>query len=300
MKSYEATNPAQWSLEEMKQSWINWIENLVNDPESQIPGTRLILQVEENPEAKEIFLLWESLNPQDRVTKWKILLALTEEEYKNPLPACIQCGECCLRGSPTLHVDDLELLRENKIPWEYVYTLRRGEPVHNPLTGKPFFLVDERIKISEKPGTNECVFYDPKNRLCTIYENRPLQCRAQACWDISAFKQLEDIPYLTRHDIFGEIEVLMDIIAEHEKKCSFEKLHALFKLLDKNQSIANQIIELVSFESHFRSFIQKELNIPKATTKLLFGRSLENLLPLFGCKLEIDGDTKFLKVIKET
>ncbi len=292
-------NPAEWNLTSMKQAWEIWVDNLIKDSDTSIPKSRVIIQTENNPRVQELFLKWESLEPQEKVKHWKELLSITEKEFRNPLPTCVQCGECCKKGSPTLYVDDIELLKEGKIPWKALVTLRKGEPVRNPLTGQAFFLIDERIKLREKPGTNECIFLNPDDMLCTIYDNRPLQCRAQACWDISSFKQLEDVPYLTRRDIFTGVDILEDIISEHEKRCSFEKLHILFKSLEKDKTIANQIIEFVCFETHFRNFMATELNIPEDTKDLIFGRSLESLLPLFGCRLETDGNTKYLKVIEK-
>lgn len=293
----ERINPSEWSLDQLREAWKEQIKNILADSELLVPPRRLQLQVESHPEAIQIFKSWNNALPSEKVRLWKELIEITRKESLNPLPACVQCGECCRRGSPSLYVEDLELLRLEKIPMDRLVTLRRGEPVRDPRQGKAHFLTDERIKIKEKPGTNECVFFDPASCLCTIYENRPIQCRAQACWDPSSFNELSEIPYLTRRDILADVELLMDILQEHDRKCSFETLHALFQRLSRGEDVASEIIDLVSYESHFRKFVANQLNIPDSVLDFVFGRSLESLLPLFGCRLKIEDNLKYLEVL---
>lgn len=297
MKKHQ--NPAEWNTNQLKDNWLYWVEELSEETGHVVPAKRIILQTEGDPEAMFIFQSWQNMRPEERVKSWKKLLSITQREAENPLPACVQCGECCRRGSPTLYMEDLELLKTEKIPWNQLVTLRRGEPVRHPASGKTFFLVDERIKLREKPGTNTCVFLNETSDVCTciIYENRPLQCRAQACWDLTAYEQLKDQVYLTRRDIFAEVDVLLDIIIEHDKRCGFEKLHFLFQQLERNRDVANQILDLVAYESHFRNFVGQQLNIPEEIYDLVFGRSFETLISLFGCKIKISGDTRYLEVI---
>ncbi|SFM79782.1 YkgJ family cysteine cluster protein [Thermodesulforhabdus norvegica] len=299
MSKKHTTNPSEWSLDQLLEAWKEQMKNIVADLESLLPVRRLQLQVESHPEALQIFRNWESAAPSEKVQFWKELIEITRKESLNPLPACVQCGECCRGGSPSLYLEDLELLRSEKIPMDRLVTLRRGEPVRDPRRGKAHFLIDERIKIKEKPGSNECVFFDPVSCLCGIYENRPLQCRAQACWDPSYFNELSEQPYLTRRDVLGDVELLMDLLQEHDRKCSFERLHALFQRLSRGEEVAAEIIDLVSYESHFRNFVASQLNIPEGVLDFVFGRSLESLLPLFGCRLRIENNVKYLEVLNE-
>jgi hypothetical protein len=117
--------------------------------------------------------------------------------------------------------------------------------------------------------------------------------------------ELEDQPYLTKRDLFSHIEVLWDVIEAHNSKCSFEKLFTFLSQLKNEKShemasgIASEIIELVSYENHFRYFMAEQLNIPSDVLDLVFGRSLEQLMEQFGYRIRIDGDTKFLEAIGE-
>jgi Fe-S-cluster containining protein len=207
------------------------------------------------------------------------------------LPVCVQCGECCRNGSPTLHLEDLELLQREVIPWRQLVTLRAGEPAYSPFDAKPFLLPCECIKIREKPGSNRCVFLDDETAQCRIYNDRPVQCRAQACWDPAPARQLSQLPYLTRRDIFREVELLIDIIAQHDQRCSFEKLSGVFTHLAESQGGAiDEALELLAYEDHFRHFFAERLNIPGDTLDLVFGRSFEELAPLFGFRVVTEPD----------
>ncbi|MCX7823793.1 MAG: YkgJ family cysteine cluster protein [Syntrophobacterales bacterium] len=300
-----------WSREDLKNQWLCWIDTI--DPKVSLkegdsvvfPKKRIVVQAEMTPLVKSIFARWERLSPSERFSAWEQLKEATKEAMKDVLPSCIQCGECCRKGSPVLRVEDLELLRTEKIPWSALYTIRSGEPVTSHDKGEVFFLVDERIKFREKEGSRECLFLDSTSSLCTIYEDRPLECRAQACWDQSGYLELENQPYLTRRDLFSHIEVLWDIIEAHRSRCGFERLYGLVKKLKEStaqreaEEIASKIIDLTSYESHFRSFMAEQLNIPFDILDLVFGRPLERLLELFGYRIRIEKDTKFIEIITQ-
>lgn len=216
---------------------------------------------------------------------------MVERVLREVLPTCVQCGECCRRGSPTLMLDDLEILQTGAIPWNRLVTLRRGEPVRSSFEDKPAILVDERIKLREKPGTRECVLYDETTRQCTVYSNRPMQCRAQACWDPQEARSLENELYLARRDIFKGVELVLDLMAEHDRRCAFDHLNAAFMRLAQNaESALDDVLQLVAFEDHFRSFFADQWKIPPDQLDLVFGRSFTELVSLFGFSVRTEGD----------
>jgi Fe-S-cluster containining protein len=189
-------------------------------------------------------------------------------------------------------MEDLELLRQGKVSWNALYTLRRGEPVRSPFEDKLFFLLDERIKIREKNGSRECALFDGANDLCTIYADRPTQCRAQACWDPSLAKQVAEQPYLTRRDIFQEVELLLDLMTEHDKRCAFDKLKAAFEALEKSKGEnVDEVLELLAYEDHFRHFLGEQLKIPEDFLELVFGRSFADQVSVFGFKVVEEPDS---------
>lgn len=214
---------------------------------------------------------------------------------------CILCGECCRQGSPTLHREDLEILSRGAISQDRLVTLRKGEPVYSPYEEKPVYLHEERIKIREKPGTRECVFLDPDTSRCTIYADRPAQCRAQACWDPGPAREIAGEPCLTRRDLLGEVDLLIELLDEHDSKCSFDKLEGAFDRLHKSggESI-DEVIDTLAFEDHFRHFVAERLDLRESALELLFGRSFSDMVGLFGFYVERKPDgTKLLLPLKK-
>lgn len=287
----DARSPASWSKEAFRDSVLASVQDLMRNPENRVPPERVVLQLTQDPDFQAVLKTWDAMNGADRVDAWKKVLALAEHHAREVLPACLMCGECCRMGSPTLHVDDLELLQKGAIPWEAVYTLRRGEPVHSPFKKDLFFLLDERIKVREKPGSTECLFLDAQTQHCRIYEDRPLQCRAQACWDPAPAEDLSKQPYLTRRDIFKDVELLLDVMAEHDRRCRFDQLAAAFKEMEATKgATVDKVLHLLSYEEHFRTFMGEKLGIPNKELKLVFGRSFAALVPLFGCTVKTEPD----------
>lgn len=286
--------PGEWDEETLKNKFLEFMNELIRETQSNLPPKRIQYQVEHSVEYENIRKQWSELTPTERLNGWKQLLEKAEAALKNVLPTCVQCGECCRKGSPTLHLEDLELLQQGKIPWQQVFVLRKGEPVRPPgeeNDGKPYFLLDERIKVREKQDGHGCVFLDDTTDRCTIYTDRPIQCRAQACWDPSESKELAKGVYLTRQDIFEKVELLMNIIVEHEKRCSFESLHEAFKQLQESGAKEpEQFLALVSYEDHFRDFVSEQFHIPKEELELVMGRSFASLMPVFGLKVVEEPD----------
>jgi Fe-S-cluster containining protein len=283
--------PVDWDQETFHKKFIELLGSMVEESGSSIPVKRIIYQIEQTPEYRDVSMRWSKISGMARIDAWKTLLERGESILKELLPTCVECGECCRRGSPTIMLDDLELLRKGKIPWTELVTLRRSEPVRSPIKESIFFLLDERIKIREKAGTQECVFLDGANDQCTIYADRPLQCRAQACWDAKQAQDVAEQPYLTRRDIFDGVELLLDLMAEHDRRCSFEKLDAAFKhLAEHGEEAVGELLDLMAYEDHFRRFMGEQLKIPADTSELVFGRSFADLALLFGFRVEEDSD----------
>lgn len=283
--------PANWDTDTLRQNWLEHLHSLIRESESPLPLKRLQYQLEQNTVYHDVMQRWPKMDGNTRLQAWKILLEYSEQAVGEILPTCVQCGECCRKGSPTLHMDDIELLGQGKLEWNQLVTLREGEPVRSPAKDEIFFLLDERIKVREKPGTQECVFLDDTNDRCSIYVDRPLQCRAQACWDSKEAEQLAKQAYLTRRDIFAGIELLLDVTAQHQQRCSFAKLQETVERLgEKEDKGIDELLEMLAYEDHFRSFFSQQFNIPENTLDLVFGRSFAELVAIFGLRVEREAD----------
>lgn len=287
----DAQSPASWPLSVFRDNVLAFVQDLMRNPENRVPAERVVLQLNQDPEFQTVLKTWDGLHGADRIAAWKKVLALAEHHAREVLPACLLCGECCRMGSPTLHMEDLELLQRGAIPWNAVYALRRGEPVHSPFKKDLFFLLDERIKVREKPGTRECLFLDGQTQHCRIYADRPLQCRAQACWDPAPSQDLSTQPYLTRRDIFKDVELLLDVMAEHDRRCRFDQLASAFAEMETSQGASvDRVLHLLAYEDHFRTFMGEKLGIPADQLELVFGRSFASLARLFGYRVDTEPD----------
>jgi Fe-S-cluster containining protein len=289
-------SPATWNVESLHRNWIETLQATARKENLSIPAKRLQIQSEQASVYQEVSRRWLQMDGTTKIQSWKRLLEAAEGIAQDVLPTCVECGECCRQGSPSLHLEDLELLQDGKIPWNQLFTLRQGEPVHSPYEDKLFFLLDERIKVLEKPGRRECVFLEEDSDQCLIYSMRPLQCRAQACWDPTTAEQLAQQPYLTRRDIFANLELLLDLMTEHDRRCSFGNLSALFKKMEESDEdqnkIMDEIVSMVAYEDHFRQSMAEQLKIPQDVVDLVFGRSFVDLMPLFGFRVKTEDDGK--------
>ncbi len=284
-------SPGTWNQEQLLQSLTDHLNQLITASSSSLPANRLLLQLRQDTIFQDTFKRWQTMGSTERLDSWRNLLECAGKHAREALPYCVRCGECCRQSSPTLHLEDLELLQQDGIPWNQLVTLRRGEPVRSPFEEQVFHLLDERIKIREKPGSQECVFLGDQGDSCLIYENRPLQCRAQACWDEEPAKQLNKQPYLTRRDIFQSVELLLKLITEHDRRCSFDQINKAFLQLqaDYGESI-DTVLGLLEYEDHFRHFLAEQLKIPADNLELIFGRSHAQLVALFGFRVEQEPD----------
>ncbi len=287
----ERTFPADWTIETLRTNWMEHLKNVMQDASVSIPLKRVLHQVERSPVYQEIMARWGDMNGEERLRIWKRLLEESGKAMSEILPICVLCGECCRKGSPTLQLEDLELLKLGRLPWHELFTIRRGQPVHSPFKNEISFLVDERVKVREKAGTQECVFFDHATDQCLVYEDRPAQCRAQACWDPTLAEDLAKQPYLTRRDVFADIELLLDLIEEHDQRCSFSALKNAFERLEPdNAETLDEILNLLAYEDHFRHFLGEQLKIPRENLDLVFGKSLVDLVPLFGFRVVEEPD----------
>ncbi len=226
---FQINHPSAWNAEQFRAKWFDFLESLVKEEASSlIPSRRIRYQIEQTQVFQEIVSGWGTMDGSHRLDAWKRLLLSAEEACREILPACAQCGECCRLGSPTLHEEDLPLLQSGKIPWEQLITLRKGEPARSPFDGMPFVLPEEKIKIREKKGQSECAFLNSETDQCSIYADRPLQCRAQACWDPMPARDTAELPFLLREHVFKGVDLILEIIAEHENRCGFAALSEAF------------------------------------------------------------------------
>jgi Fe-S-cluster containining protein len=285
-------HPSAWDIDRFRANWLLFVEALLKEEANLlIPSRRIRWQIEQTPAFQEVVADWDNMEGSHRLDAWKRLLLAAEGACRTILPACFQCGECCRAGSPTLHLEDLVLLQSGKIPWDQLVTLRKGEPALSPFDGRPLVLPEDRIKVREKEGLRECVFLISETDRCSIYVDRPLQCRAQACWDPIPARETAELPFLLREHIFQGVDLMLEIIAEHETRCGFAVLSGAFEELSRSSGgNIQEVLRLLSYEEHFRQFVSDKFTIPAQNMELLFGRSFTRMTTLFGFKVAEEPD----------
>ena len=211
---------------------------------------------------------------------------------KTSSPICKRCGKCCETSTPTLHLNDLLLLKDKHLEYSHVYTIRRGEVVWDNIEHKKRKTSSELIKIRE--GASGCFFYDTQNKACRIYLNRPAECIALFCEDTREFFQIYGSPRLTRKHIKSDATIVR-LIEEHEKRSSYDSLEALISRIDsEGEAAIEKIIELLRFDYELRNLVQDSLGISLDYLPLLFGRPMIEVIRVYGLEVTKQDDGSFM------
>ena len=280
-----------WDKDELTRRWARCLEELASSPGFDMPLKRLRFQVQEDPELDRVFSEWPELDGEAREEAWEALREVAARAAGEVLPMCVGTGDCCRKGSPALFEDDLELVKHEEIPWSHLVTLRSGERARAPETGEPFDLPAEHIKVREDPETGACVFYDDEGERCRIYVNRPLQCRAQACWDPEPGLELLEEARLSRSRLLEEVPVLRDLVLEHDRRWPFSALRDAMGTLESTTGEGVEgALRLLAEEASFREIVAEKMGIPAEVMDFLFGRSYTDLVALFGLQVVKEED----------
>jgi len=207
-----------------------------------------------------------------------------------PTQTCKQCGTCCRKGGPSFHTEDKPLLDKGSIPLAYLFTIRKGEPVHENVKGGLTAAKTDIIKIKGKGSSWTCLFLDENDNACTIYENRPLECRELTCWDTRKIEAMYEKNRLSRSELLSRVEGIWALVTHHQDRCSYEKLNA-FSVEARNDihgKAAESILEMVRYDAHLREVVVEKGGLGSGMTAFLFGRPLFQTIQGFGLKAAVD------------
>lgn len=226
---------------------------------------------------------WPDWNKAHRESRWEAFCRELEKTAYGTRPFCLRCGECCQKGSPTLYAEDLGILRRGIIKRTELITLRSGEIGFSNVSNDLVLLTEERVKVKEKPGSRQCLFFDPEDRGCRIYEDRPLQCRVMECWNPDGYQSLEAQLFLSRKELLSPQDPLIPVIEDHEKRCAVSKLQEALSGIQRGRTEAQEeALDMLLYDRHLRGFMEEKQGIGQESQVLLFGRPLFDLLPSFG------------------
>lgn len=204
----------------------------------------------------------------------------------NDISSCSRCGTCCVKGGAVLHKQDLELVKNGILPLSKLITLRQGELAYNPVSGTGLTpLETEVIKVAGKDvyeGKWSCIFLDGENT-CTIYENRPLQCKSFFCKDTSALEKIYEQGHLTREDILVDAPAgWLELAKIHEEECALKVLlPSAENALDDIEAV-NVLQEAVNYDMVFRALCCEKASVPQDMLNCLLGRPVTVFLASFG------------------
>jgi Fe-S-cluster containining protein len=176
------------------------------------------------------------------------------------------------------------------IPAETLYTIRAGEPVRDNVTGRPSYADSDIIKIKGRGKDWCCCFLAAESARCTIYDRRPVECRALQCWDTRAIEALYQRDRLTRKDLLAEAAELWEVIADHDQRCAYPTLNDLAQQLASHpaeQTTArNAITDMVKYDLSLRNLLVENGRAPESMLDFLLGRPLVETLHGFHIKVE--------------
>ncbi|WP_420265862.1 YkgJ family cysteine cluster protein [Candidatus Magnetominusculus dajiuhuensis] len=206
---------------------------------------------------------------------------------------CSRCGQCCVKGSPTLHLGDSQLLKDGTLNYKDLFTIREGELVYNNMDDE-FITIDcELIKIREKAGCRTCFFHSEDASSCDIYENRPVQCRAYECWDTEKFMTAFTEDKLTRAELLKGQPSLIEIVNAHDLKCSYKNLEGLFSEIAQGKDYTGEVLEILGYDTYLRPLLIEKTGVPEEYLGLLLGRPLIETVIMFGYKVEKDDEGNY-------
>jgi Fe-S-cluster containining protein len=232
---------------------------------------------------KEVYENWNTLPPESRAIAWRRLMTASRNKLLERGESCIRCGECCLKGSPTLLNPDLGLFSREVLTWNDVYTLRSGEKAATR-EGEVAITEEERLKVREVPGSRQCWFYLAATQTCRIYENRPEQCRRQNCWgEPPAPSAPEEL--LQRRHLFAGVPEVWKLIQEHQERCDCATVARLLADLENNEEAAsNALFEALHFDHYLRQMLVDDWGLTLPVTEFLLGRPLSKFLETYGLR----------------
>jgi len=238
---------------------------------------------------------WITLPSAIRQTRYGELLSMLERCGYATRQECLRCGDCCRGASPSLFLDDLRLLNEGVVKRSQIYTLRRGEAVSLPAPLGTMVLRDETIKLRANPETGYCLFFDDNENSCSIYFDRPLQCRAQACWDTEVIEHaVKHEERLNRAHVLSPDEPVTEALLAHESHCALEPIADAFAAVGQGEEQAlERVIDALAYDAQLRPLISEKLPLPAEELDFVFGRPLSQVVEMYGVRVSSQPDGSF-------
>ena len=201
---------------------------------------------------------------------------------------CRRCGACCKKGGPSFHIEDRMLIEKGMIPLTYIYTIRKGERCYDNIKECLLPASSDILKIKGQKGSWTCVFFNEPDKACTIYDQRPTECRSFKCWDIEEIQRIYAKNRLTRKNLISSIEGLWELVEDHQKRCAYDMLKIFVDALDKdNRNKALEgILNIIEYDHKIRRLSVQKAKLDPDLTDFMFGRPITETIRIYGIKIE--------------
>ncbi len=201
---------------------------------------------------------------------------------------CQRCGTCCKKGGPALHIEDKQIIDRGGIPLASLYTLRKGELARDNVTESLICLAAEIIKIKSLPDAAVCMYFNDADMSCSIYDNRPVECRTLECWNTAKIVAIYSENRLTRASVLEQVDWLKDLVQTHESECDLDRIQDLVNDRESGDAdAASALMEMINYDFHLRNIVTEKGNIAPDMLDFLFGRPLNEIISCqFGVKIE--------------
>jgi Fe-S-cluster containining protein len=190
---------------------------------------------------------------------------------------CRRCGTCCRKGGPALHREDITLLRRGGISHSDLITVRIGEPAYSPLVDRIEPSAFELVKLAGTAASWTCRFFSAADNRCSIYEDRPLECRLLNCREPEALLRVIGSDTLQRLDLINPDDPVRLFIEKHERRCSYGELNELIEKLRENAADMrrlDRLSELLQEDIALRREALEQWQLPVAMEMFVFGRPM--------------------------
>jgi Fe-S-cluster containining protein len=220
------------------------------------------------------------------VSKKKALKSSKPAEARpaKPISECMRCGTCCKKGGPSFHHADKTLIEEGVIHSKYLYTIRKSELAYDNVKQCLEPVSSDVIKIKGKNNSWTCIFFDEAQSACSIYENRPIECRAQRCWDTQELEDLYAKKRLARKDLLSEIEGLWGLIKAHQERCNYQTIRKLVNTINSNKGdgAREKLTEIIKYDIEIRKLVVSTAGLDAEMLDFLLGRPLIQTIKKLG------------------
>ncbi|MEE8552947.1 MAG: YkgJ family cysteine cluster protein [Desulfobacterales bacterium] len=217
---------------------------------------------------------------------------MSDIKSSTSITECIRCGTCCKKGGPSFHDEDKMLIEKGIILSKDLYTIRIGELSYDNVKECLLLTTSDIIKIKGQKDSWVCVFFNEEKNECAIYDNRPLECRVLKCWDTREIEKVYSKNRLARKDLISSIEGLWDLIEDHQKRCSYDKLKDFVDALNSNKKddALEGILDIIEYDTRIRELVVQKGGLSPDMTDFLFGRSITETIRMYDLKVEQEGD----------